>query len=284
MKVKSLCVAGLLMLSCAVSSLATMPTQAAPSAKTPRQDVLRGEVYFLERIALPPDARLHVALVGRVAGASYLPIASVVVAARNGVTPFHIVLPPANLRPLPPYRVQAWIVDKQRVVMIGHQASTSITSLDKPIRVRLKVASESVSANAPAGGNVNEPDISETTTGGEDGTIGLPAFYPLSGTVTKRDRRALAPDARVVVTLSDVSRADAPAVVLGRRTIELKGRQLPVEWDFGISLNKLKPTGRYALRAQVYEDGKLSYTTDSFIGVTPENAGESRELLVRAAS
>ena len=132
--------------------------------------------------------------------------------------------------------------------------------------------------------NAPLPDISETTTGGEGGTIGLPAFYPLSGTVTKLDRRALANDARVVVTLSNVSRADAPAIVLGRRTIELGGKQLPVNWEFGVSLNNIRPNGRYALRAQVYENGKLTYTTDCFIGVTPENAGDKRELLVRRAS
>lgn len=266
--------------------MAKMPSaQAAPTKAPQVASSLRGEVYFLERIALPPNARLHLSLVGHVQGASYLPISSVVIPARNGITPFSIPLPPANLRPAPPYRLQAWIIAENRVFMIGHQPKTTITDLNKPVRMRLKIAS-----SGSSGGSMNEdeeapqPDISETATGGENGNIGLPAFYPLNGTVTKLDRRALSSDARVVVTLSDVSRADAPAVILGRRTIELKGQQLPVKWEFGVSLNKIRPNGRYALRAQVYESGKLTYTTENFIGVTPENAGDEREILVRSAS
>lgn len=277
MKAKLLCAVGLLMLNCAVSSVSPMQAEAAPLAKASRQDVLRGEVYFLERIALPSNARLHLALVGHAQGADYLPVSSVVLTARNGVTPFNIPLPSPDLRPALPLRLQAWIVVDNRVVMIGHSPTTTVSSFDKPIRMRLRMAPSTLDE-----GDVNEPDISETTSGG-NGEIGLPAFYPLHGTVTKLDRRALSPDARVVVTLSDISRADAPAVVIGRRTIELKGRQLPVKWEFGVSLNKIKATGRYALRAQVYEDGKLSYTTDTFVGVTTENAGKMRELLVKAA-
>lgn len=279
MKMKSWYVAGLLALS-----VASWPTLAktASVVKAP-QNALRGEVYFLERIALPPNARLHLSLVGRAQDANYLPISSVVIPARNGITPFRLALPPSNLRPAPPYRLQAWIVAQNRVFMIGHQPTTTISDLKKPVRMRLKIAS-----SRPSGDGMNEnasqPDISGTTSGGEGGTIGLPAFYPLNGTVTKLDRRALTNDARVVVTLSDVSRADAPSVILGRRTIELKGQQLPVKWEFGVSLNKIRPNGRYALRAQVYEGGKLTYTTDTSIGVTPENAGEAREILVRRAS
>lgn len=188
---------------------------------------LRGEVYFLERIALPPGARLHLSLVGRVPGANYLPISIVIIPARDGITPFSLALPPANLRPASPYRLQAWIIAQNRVFMIGHQPTTTISDVKRPVRMRLKIASSRPSVGS-MNENASQPDISETTTGGEGGTIGLPAFYLLNGTVTKLDRRALLPDARVVVTLSDVSRADAPSVVLGRRTIELKGQQFPV--------------------------------------------------------
>ncbi len=284
MKTKSLSIAGLLILGFASLSMSvsmsTLPTSAktASAAKTP-QSALRGEVYFLERIALPPNAHLHLSLVGRALGAKYLPVSSVVIPARNGITPFIIPLPPSQLRPALPLRLQAWIVASGRVVMIGHAPKTIVSSFDKPVRMRMKIASARGDEGSMSGGEMSEPDISD----GASGSINLPSLYLLNGTVTKRDRRALLPDARVVVTLSDVSRADAPAVVLGRRTIHLKGQQLPVKWEFGVSLNKIRPNGRYALRAQVYEGGKLTYTTDTFVGVTSENADEARELLVKSA-
>ena len=277
MKIPNVFIAGVVAVA-AVSPVAAAQKPENRPTLCAKTQALRGEVYFLERIALPPNARLHLSLVGSVAGAAYLPVSSVVIPARNGITPFSIPLPPSQLRPALPLRLQAWIVAGDRVVMIGHAPKTVVSSFDKPLRMRLKIASSKVST----GSDMKLPDISETTTGGEGGTIGLPAFYALSGTVTKRDRRALLPDARVIITLSDVSRADAPAIILARRTLELKGQQVPVKWDFGVSLNKIRPNGRYSLRAQIYESGKLSYSTDTFIGVTPENAEETRELLVKS--
>jgi len=49
----------------------------------------------------------------------------------------------------------------------------------------------------------------------------------VSGTVAYRERIALPPTAVIKVQLVDVSRADAPAVVVGEQLIEAGGRQVP---------------------------------------------------------
>ena len=52
----------------------------------------------------------------------------------------------------------------------------------------------------------------------------------LSGTVTYRQRIALAPDAVVEVTLQDVSKADAPAEMISTQKIETNGAQVPIAY------------------------------------------------------
>ncbi len=210
---------------------------------------LRGEVYFLERIALPPNARLHVAVSQNIAGVM-VPIATTLVAARNGTTPFRVELPSSGFSRL---SVQAWIVSPDRV-LIKSLAPLAFSSFSTPVRLRVGTFSSRPVANMTA----------------------------LHGTVTKLDRRALLPDARVVVTLSDVSRVDAPAVQIASQTVELRGRQLPVAWRFSFRADRMKPTNKYALRAQVLEGGKLSYSTDTFLGVTAQNLNDKRELRVRS--
>ena len=54
-----------------------------------------------------------------------------------------------------------------------------------------------------------------------------PASAKITGTVTYLQRSALPPDAVLIVRLEDVSRAGAPALVLGENTIAFAGRQSP---------------------------------------------------------
>lgn len=240
----------------------------AKPAPKPAPPVLRGEVYFLERIALLPGARLHVALVGRVAGAEYLPLATQVLPARNGVTRFALRLPAKSLRPAPPYRVQAMIVADNRLFMQGHAPQTLIADLSKPVKIRLKIV--------PAPQNID--GIGDRTII-YDATV-MPSTT-LRGTISKLDRRALLPDARVKVMLLDVSRADAPARELASDSFT--GRQLPIAWTLTVDTATLGAPGRYVLRAQIYENGKLSYTTEAAHSVTPANAQIAHELRVKSA-
>jgi putative lipoprotein len=240
----------------ALGTVASKPVQADDHQNRQEAGFLRGEAYFLERIALPPGARLHVQLSKWLGGES-VPVASTILPARNGATPFRLYLPSAAWRPALPYRLYVWIVDGDRVMMKNLTPPT-VSSLSNPVRVRLSMAPR---PNLPIGVMP---------------TIGL-----LTGSVTKLDRRALSPNARVVITLSDVSLADAPAKEMYRVETALRGAQLPYSFRMSVRADLLKPQGRYALRAQVFENGRLTYTTDRFHGVTRENLTQKRELIVR---
>ncbi|RZI55986.1 MAG: lipo-like protein [Pseudomonas sp.] len=100
------------------------------------------------------------------------------------------------------------------------------------------------------------------------------------GIIMKRDRRGLAPDTQIEVTVSDVSLADAPAKVVGRQTFTNDGKQMPLEFSVALKGDDIKANRRYALLARVTEGGKLTYITDTHIPVTPENWSTKFEVKV----
>lgn len=227
---------------------------------------LRGEAQFLERIALPTGATLHVSLVGRVAGAEYLPLATTIVPARNGITPFQIAIPATQI-PAGPYRLQAWIIADNRAMFIGRDAQTIIQNLNAQARITLKMA----------------PKI-QNIDGIGNGTPLATTKMTLQGTVSKLDRRALLPDSRIELELRDVSLADAPSKLVLGQVIQLEGGQLPRSFKLELEPADLLPRRRYALSARVLEANKLTYITNTLIEVTPENAGQPFELRVVSAA
>lgn len=252
--------------------LATFPAtsalaQSSGAVTLPAFRPFEGEVFFLERIALPPTAKLHVTLVASVAGAPYLPLATTMIPARNGATPFEFRLP---VGPIPdgPYRVQAWIVDGNRVLMNGHAPRFMVNSLDEKPRIRLKMAG----ATRPQTKPMPKPPVGI-----------MPQMALVKGTVSKLDRRGLLPDAQVVVTIADVSRADAPETVLSQQKFALGGKQLPLDFQLPLRADLLKPNMRYVIRAQVFEAGQLRYTTDTAVAVTRQNLATPFNLRVVAA-
>ena len=83
----------------------------------------------------------------------------------------------------------------------------------------------------------------------------------LEGTAAYRERIALPPDAVFEAVLEDVSRADAPATVLGRATIDPAG-QPPFRFAIPYDDAAVQPGRRYAVRATVRHQGRLLFTTD----------------------
>lgn len=244
------------------------------------QDVVQGEAYFLERIAIPPDSKLFVTLVGRVAGAEYLPLASTIVPARNGSTPFRLLVP-QGMAPAGPYRVQAWIVADNRLWMSGANPQTTINSLSERARVRLRIvpAPQNIDGigdgrplpqNAP--GLVSQPEFKRPITH-QTAPVSSGGYTPyfVHGTVEKLDRKGLSPDTQIEITVADVSLADAPAKVFGKDTFTLRGQQLPLPFAVGINPNEIKENGTYALQVRVSEGGKLLYITDTRVPVTQQN-------------
>jgi putative lipoprotein len=82
----------------------------------------------------------------------------------------------------------------------------------------------------------------------------------VTGTASYRERIALPPDAILEVSLEDVSRADAPADVVGRATVDPAG-QVPISFSIPFDPARIDPGHRYGVRARVTSQGKLLYTS-----------------------
>jgi putative lipoprotein len=83
----------------------------------------------------------------------------------------------------------------------------------------------------------------------------------VTGTVTYRLRIALPPQAMVRVSLSDVSRADAPAELIARATFATHGRQAPIAFALPYDPSRIDPGAHYAVDARIESEGRLLYVT-----------------------
>ena len=110
--------------------------------------------------------------------------------------------------------------------------------------------------------------------------VGQTPAAKVAGMVTHRQRIALPPAAIVEVTLQDVSRADAPAVVLVRQTIELEGRQVPVPFEISYDPAKIGERSRYTVAARITVEGKLIFISDTIHPVITRGAARMVEIVV----
>ncbi len=78
-----------------------------------------------------------------------------------------------------------------------------------------------------------------------------PASAKITGTVTYLQRSALPPDAVLIVRLEDVSRAGAPALVLGENTIAFAGRQVPIPFEVAYNPAAVVANHQYSVRAMI---------------------------------
>jgi putative lipoprotein len=107
----------------------------------------------------------------------------------------------------------------------------------------------------------------------------------LRGTASHDGRVALPPDAVFEAALQDVSRADAPAVVVGRVRREPAG-QLPIAFEIAYDDAALQPGRRYAVHATIRQGERLLFTTDRFWPVQPgvDSRVDLQLVAVRAGS
>lgn len=105
----------------------------------------------------------------------------------------------------------------------------------------------------------------------------------LQGTAMYRERIALPPDAVFEAELQDVSRAGAPAVVLGRYTLDPAG-QPPFLFEIAYDDAAVQPGHRYTVRAIVKHQERLLFTTDTHYPVLDGGNKSLQLLLVSARS
>jgi putative lipoprotein len=102
------------------------------------------------------------------------------------------------------------------------------------------------------------------------------------GTVTYLQRIALPPTAVVQVRLVDVSRADAPAVVLGEQMIPTGGRQVPFSFEIPYDPAKIDPRYSYAVQARIEDGDRLLFISDRHHAVITRGAPTQVDMVLKA--
>ena len=101
----------------------------------------------------------------------------------------------------------------------------------------------------------------------------------ISGDVWYRERIALAPGARVTVTLEDQSRADAPATVITDYTHITDG-QPPYSFRLVYDPAAIDERMTYGLRARIEKDGELMFTSTDHIDPFAGEPGQPVRIMV----
>ena len=108
-------------------------------------------------------------------------------------------------------------------------------------------------------------------------TVPEPGAATLTGTVTYRERIALPPDSRLIVTISDVSLADAPSVTIAQTETKTEGKQVPLAFSLSYDPARIEPRRSYAVSARILDgQGQLAWITDTRNTLPP--TGQSIEL------
>jgi len=114
--------------------------------------------------------------------------------------------------------------------------------------------------------------------GGGDGT----SVGKVSGTVTYRERIALPPTALIKVQLVDVSRADAPAIVIGEQITQAAGKQVPFSFEIPFDPARIEASHTYAVQARIEQDGKLRFISDRHYAVITRGAPTHVDIVLRS--
>jgi putative lipoprotein len=102
----------------------------------------------------------------------------------------------------------------------------------------------------------------------------------IQGTATYRERVALPPDAVFEAVVEDVSRADAPALIIAATRVTSPGNP-PIAFTVAYDAAKISEERRYVIRASVLVGGKLLFTTDTATPVITRGAPVNVSLMMR---
>ena len=102
----------------------------------------------------------------------------------------------------------------------------------------------------------------------------------VTGTIAWRERMAVAPDADIIVRLQDVSRMDAPAVVLAEQRFKAGTRQPPYPFELPVDASRIDPRMRYTVSARVEHQGRLLFINDTSYPVLTQGADYTAHLML----
>jgi putative lipoprotein len=113
-----------------------------------------------------------------------------------------------------------------------------------------------------------------------EGAATAPAM--VTGTVTYRERIALPPTAVIKVQLVDVSRADAPSVVIGEQVIQSGGLQVPLAFEIAYDSTRIEANHSYAVQARIEDGGQLKFISDQHYAVVTRGAPVHVDMVLRS--
>lgn len=103
----------------------------------------------------------------------------------------------------------------------------------------------------------------------------------VTGTVTYRERVALPATAVIKVQLVDVSRADAPAVVMGEQVMAANGGQVPLAFEIAYDPTKIEANHSYAVQARIEDEGRLRFISDRRYAVITRGSPVHVDIVLR---
>jgi putative lipoprotein len=105
----------------------------------------------------------------------------------------------------------------------------------------------------------------------------------VQGTATYRERIALPSDAVFEATLEDVSRADAPAMIVATERIASPGNP-PIAFTIAYDPDRIASDHRYAVRARIVLGGRVLFASDTAAPVITRGNPTAVSLLLRRVS
>lgn len=108
------------------------------------------------------------------------------------------------------------------------------------------------------------------------------SFGAVTGTVTYLQRIALSENALVLVELSDISVADAPAFVLASQQFVTNGRQVPFSFALNYDPESIVENGIYSISARIFIGGELAWISDAVTPVISNGVFDAEVVLVQA--
>ena len=109
--------------------------------------------------------------------------------------------------------------------------------------------------------------------------ISMAATDVIRGSATYRERIALPPGTTLEVELIDVSKADAPAVVVSSESVPVV-RQVPIPFTVSYDPAAIDQSNRYALTARLVNDGTTLFRSTATTPVLTQGAAKTAEILL----
>ena len=104
----------------------------------------------------------------------------------------------------------------------------------------------------------------------------------ITGTVTYRERIALPPESVIEISLLDVSRQDAKAILIAQRAFNPQS-QVPIAFEIDYSPADIDERYTYVISVRISDQGRLMFINDTHAPVLTHGAGNHVDMtLVRA--